>query len=954
MMTTKRFNFGKAALALITLLLVIGCEGLDVNDIPGTDDFLDGGGDLPGGDLPGGDLPGGDLLNDGDDDDDDSQISPSPEPLPSPGPIVLRVTVTEASNAITVQPRQSLQFSAEVEGENSPATTVTWSIVTSHHAGTTINSGLLFVSEYETQETIVVRATSTEDTTKHGEYSVAVILDTATLSVVVVAADSATSVPAGGTLKFLSQVIGEDHPSQDVLWTIETSGIHPTQTYIQGDGILHVALTESNDSLTIKAASAENEAAYATITVEVSRVTGVTVNGGGTVVPAGYFAQFTAAVTGTHNPVQTVVWSIDTAGKHADTNITPGGQLNVAAGEMSPSLVVRATSTADSSKYGTKTINVSKVISVTVTAEGNAATIAVGATLQFTAQLTGNNLTETGVDWSVAGTTGTKNTNTRINAAGLLTVFSGEQQTSLTITARALADMSITGTRQITVLVPTVNTVTVTANGNPALIVPNTTLKFYAEVTGTNNPPQTVTWQITSNKHENTTISSGGILSVAQGETHSPLKIRATSTVNTSKFGEKEMPVLVPTVTSVSVGADNNKILPGATLQLYAMVTGTNNPAQTVTWSIIEAPTHVDTKINGSGVLSVSHYETQTSLTIRATSAFDSTKSGTKTIAVSNYEVSTLAGTEAGGTTYGYVNGAGTVAKFNAPSDVVIGNDGALYVADTSNHAIRKVTTSGVTSTFAGSESGQWGSDTGTGTAARFNYPKGIVKDSSGNFFVIDNIHRITKITSGGAVTNFVNIFWQLQGGGYDAYPNLTAIAIDGNNNLYVAAKLIVDSDYQYRIYKVLPNGQASHFAGSGSAGSADGQGTAAQFNNPSGIAIDSNNNLYVADTNNNRIRKITPGGLVSTLQYALTNPRGVAVGGAYLYIAYSNSICRIHTVAANSMEAIAGSSSSGLNEGPGPWARFQQPKGMAVSGDNIYVVDSVNYRIRKITRMLN
>jgi len=147
----------------------------------------------------------------------------------------------------------------------------------------------------------------------------------------------------------------------------------------------------------------------------------------------------------------------------------------------------------------------------------------------------------------------------------------------------------------------------------------------------------------------------------------------------------------------------------------------------------------------------------------------------------------------------GFANGIGTAATFKAPTGVAVDSSDILYVADANNHRIRKITSAGVVSTLAGSDTR--GHHDATGTAAQFTYPTGVAVDSSGNLYVADQgDHRIRKIT---------------------------------------------------------PERVVSTIAGSGTAGHHDATGTEAQFNLPFGVAVDSSGNLYVADLNNNRIRKI-------------------------------------------------------------------------------------------------
>jgi len=276
-------------------------------------------------------------------------------------------------------------------------------------------------------------------------------------------------------------------------------------------------------------------------------------------------------------------------------------------------------------------------------------------------------------------------------------------------------------------------------------------------------------------------------------------------------------------------------------------------------------------------------------------------------------EVSTLAGSGKSG----FADGEGSTAQFDVPSDITIDAAGNLYVADSGNHRIRKVTLKGEVSTLAGSGatgtfSGGGFAD-GAGSVARFYGPSGIAIDAAGNLYVADkNNHRIRKVTPNGDVSTFVGG----KRGFADGEGNIaqfyfpSSIAIDAAGNLYV-----VDSG-NHRIRKIvtlrsLTNEMTivSTLAGS-EAGFADGQGSAARFDSPSGIAIDTMGNLYVVDSHNHRIRRITPKGEVSTLA-------GSAPGSA---------------------------------DGEGRSARFSWPRGIVIdTAGNLYVADSVNNRIRKI-----
>jgi len=257
--------------------------------------------------------------------------------------------------------------------------------------------------------------------------------------------------------------------------------------------------------------------------------------------------------------------------------------------------------------------------------------------------------------------------------------------------------------------------------------------------------------------------------------------------------------------------------------------------------------------------------------------------------------------------TAGFTDGPATLALFNSPAGIAVDNLGNVYVGDYGNHLIRKITPNGFVTTIAGS-AGVTGSTNGPATTALFNSPYGVAVGSSGNVYVTDINNRLIRKISGGIVSVLSGSGKKgdANGKGIDAsFGAPSGVAVDSVGNVYVA------DTSNNMIRKITRRGVVIAFAGSGKKGSKNGIGMAASFNSPYGIAVDSSGNVYVADTGNNLIREITSWGLVSTL---------------------------------------AGSGSIGSKNGTGSTASFNRPRGIAVdSSGTVYVADTWNNLIRKI-----
>jgi DNA-binding beta-propeller fold protein YncE len=321
-------------------------------------------------------------------------------------------------------------------------------------------------------------------------------------------------------------------------------------------------------------------------------------------------------------------------------------------------------------------------------------------------------------------------------------------------------------------------------------------------------------------------------------------------------------------------------------------------------------------------------------------------------------QVTTLAG--CGCPPPGGNDGTGDAARFQFPSGIAIDGAGILYVADSNNHTIRVITPGGVVTTFAGVAALN-GSADGPGSDARFDTPRGVAVTSAGTLYVADtNNSTIRKITSARVVTTLagspISVGSDNGTGSAARFFHPSGVAVDSAGTIYVADTL------NHMIRKIAAGDVVTTLAGSGVPGNADGTGTAAQFSSPQSVAVDSVGNVYVADTNNHTIRKITPAGVVTALAGTgvpgnlsadppqFSSPAGVAVDSSgTVYVADSGNHAIRKITPAGVVTTLAGTGASGtIAANP---ARFNTPSGVAVdSNGNVYVADSGNHAIRRIT----
>ena len=291
-----------------------------------------------------------------------------------------------------------------------------------------------------------------------------------------------------------------------------------------------------------------------------------------------------------------------------------------------------------------------------------------------------------------------------------------------------------------------------------------------------------------------------------------------------------------------------------------------------------------------------------------------------------------------------------TPAAFSDPFGVAVTADGTVYVADAGeSNRIRKISPDGAVTTLAG---GNEGFADGLGTAASFNTPSGLALDAEGNLLVADTgNNRIRKITPEGNVSTVAGDGTAGYADGPASQARLNGpigVAVDARGNIYVA------DAYNDRIRMITNDGHVSTVAGKGTPGYADGDRYTAMFDTPCGIVAASDGSLIVADTGNDRLRKITPDGNVTTLPTGnLSNPLGLAIShDNFLYVSEFDGSRVVQIAPDGAQSVVAGGGpgfADGLNE-----ARFNLPAGVALSPvsnrpPELYVADSGNYLVRKL-----
>lgn len=385
---------------------------------------------------------------------------------------------------------------------------------------------------------------------------------------------------------------------------------------------------------------------------------------------------------------------------------------------------------------------------------------------------------------------------------------------------------------------------------------PTTTFTF------SNTPTSTMT-----NTATNTNV--GGYVNTC---THTPTITNTITLTATNSASNTFTIIISPTLTSSPTQTGTATYTISSTFTLSYTVTNTCTNTPTGVWVTTlagggSAGATVSGSMNGTGV--AAEFNSPEGVAVDGSGNVYVGDSGNNLIRIisAGGVVTTLAGGgSSGGTASGNTNATGTSATFDQPRGLAVDSSGNVYAADAENYLIRKVTSGGVVSTLAGDPIyGEPGDVDGAGVTAEFNDPTAVAVDSSGVVYVADTGNGlIRKISTsdvvstfaGGGLSNTSGYNYANGAGTRANFYNPFGIAVDSSGNLYVA-----DTSNNI-IRKIDTSGNVTTLAGGGSTGGTtsgyvNANGMSAEFNNPLGVTVDSSGNVYVADTSNNVIRKI-------------------------------------------------------------------------------------------------
>lgn len=702
-----------------------------------------------------------------------------------------------------------------------------------------------------------------------------------------------------------------------------------------------VIVSNAAGSLTSSAATLTVNAVAPTITAQPASAT----------VAAGQAATFSVTASGV--PAPTYQWLRNGAAIPGATGVSytlANAQLADSGAKFSVTVANAAGSVTSSA--ATLTVN---AVAPTITAQPSNQTVPGGQSATFSVTASGTPAPT--YQWQrngtpIAGATGSSYTlaNAQLSDSGA--------QFSVVVSNSAGSVTSHAATLTVTAVAPTI-----TAQPASLTVAAGASASF--SVTASGMPAPTYQWQRNGVAIAGATAATYTLATVASSDNGAQFSV-----VVSNSAGSVTSSIATLTVSSAgpTISAQPSNVTVTAGTAATFSVTASGTPAPTYQWQRLIAGNWAP--ISGA---------TGASYTLNSPGAADdlaqfdvvvSNSGGSVTSAIAqlavNHTLSLVAGALGG---VGNIDGTGAAAAFFGPEGAAADGAGNVYVADTADHTIRRVTAAGVVSTFAGSPH-QFGLQDGNGTGALFYSPRGIAVDGSGNLYVADTGNNaIRMITPAGVVTTLAGngSAGSTDGTGVAARFNTPkGLTVNGAGTLIYVA----DSDNQ-EIRAVTSAGVVTTYAGAaGQSGSTNDPSNPlnARFSDPSDVTLDAGGNLYVADTINSVIRRISAAGAVTTLAGQVgkfghvdgtgagaqfDGPTAVAVdpAGATVYVAdqASNTIRTVST-AAGVVTTLAGSSTThGWTNGTGSAASFYTPTGIATDGTNVYIADTSTNLLRSI-----
>ena len=863
---------------------------------------------------------------------------------------VVSIAVTPAIPSIPLGTTQ--QFTATgtfSDGTTQNITqTVQWSSSTTTVATISNASGSQGLASSVTTGSTTITATS-------GSVSGSTTLTVTAAALVSIAVTPANlTLGSGVTQQFTATGTYSDGSTQNLTssatWASSATGVATINT-------TGLATTVAAGTTTISATSGSITGSTA-LTVTAATLVSIAVNPANPSIAMGTTQQFTATGTFSDGSIQDLTasayWTSSALNVATISDSSPTFGLATSTGTGTTTITATSGSVS-----GTTTLTVTPVALVSIAVTPANPSIALGTTQQFSA-------TGTFTDGSTQDLTTTVTWSSSTNTVAVISNNTGSQ---------GLATSAAVGTTTITATSGSVAGSTLLTVGNPQLvslavtptnptIAQGNTQQFTATGTYTDGSTQDLTTAVTwtSSNTAVASITSGGLATGLAGGTSTIIAASGSISNSATLTVTAASPMLV----SITVTPNAPLLTVGTTQQLTATGNYSDGSRQNLTNSATWTSTDTAVAtVQSTGQLNpglVTGVAVGTA-TIDATSG---SITGSTSVTVQQSNNNPIIATVAGG---GPTGVSATSADSNLPYAVTVDMNHNFYMAVPTQNRIYEVNSSGTLTVVAGTGLPGYTGDFGPASQASLFYPTGVAVDSSGNIYISDfgNL-RIRKVDSTGTITTFAGDGECFDGDGTAVMHGVCypwSIAVDSANNLYVA------DTYDLRVRKVDTTGNMTTIAGTGVSGFTGdgGLATNATMTYPYGVAVDGTGNVYIADQLNYVVRQVNTSGIITTVagtpgasgysgdggpatKATLSSVYGIAADsvGDLLIADYSNQ--RIREVAGGTINTVAGDGQATFDgDGPATAHALNSPYGVAVdSGGNLYIADTNNSRIRKVS----